>query len=271
MLPTRLFDSLVQGHASRGQTFWRNAAFALAIAALIPTSASAAEIALIGSVAFKGPLDILIPEFTKATGHHVTIWLAAGPALARQIDSGAPCDVVVVVTPQFDGLVKSGAAQPGSGRTLGSLDVELAYPANAPKPDISTPEKLKALVLSAHAISSSDPALGGASALYFQTVATKLGIADAANAKLIKTPSGDGPKPVAAGKAEIGFGMSSEVADAPGTAGEPLDPTDPKSKITLVAATMTKAQDAAAANALVAFLATPKAAEVIRRKGFTTP
>ena len=107
MLPTRLFDSLVQGHASRGQTFWRNAAFALAIAALIPTSASAAEIALIGSVAFKGPLDILIPEFTKATGHHVTIWLAAGPALARQIDSGAPCDVVVVVTPQFDGLVEA--------------------------------------------------------------------------------------------------------------------------------------------------------------------
>ena len=247
----------------------RHAACALAACAALSSAASAADIALIGSVAMKGPLEILVPQFSKATGHHVTVWLAAGPAITKQIDSGAPCDVVVIAPAQLDGLVKAGAAN--AGVTLGSIIVELAFPANASPPDISSPERLKALVLKAHAISSSDPALGGASAVYFQALAAKLGVADAVNAKLIKTGSGDGPKPVGDGRAEIGVGMSSEVAAAPGTAGIPFDAADPKSKVTMVAAAMTKAQDAAAAKALVAYLSSPESEAVIRKAGFVTP
>jgi molybdate transport system substrate-binding protein len=237
----------------------------------LASTAQAAEVTLIGSVAFKGPLEILVPQFTKATGHSVKLTLTSAAGAAKQVKDGAICDVVLITPAGLDDLQAAGVTSALTRQTIGTTSVSLAFKAGSPAPDIATPEKLRAVLLAANAISASDPANGGASSTYFLALSDRMGIGAEMRAKLIPTKSGDGAVPVAEGKAALGIGLSSELAATPGVLGEPLQDADPKSKIVLVVATTTKAPQPSAAAEFVHFLAMPDAVAEIRRAGFVTP
>src|SRR5215468_4120075 len=62
--------------------------------------------------------------------------------------------------------------------------------AGAPKPDISTPEALKATLLRAKSIAYSEPSAGGASGVYFAKLLERMGIAEQMKAKTKYPPAG---------------------------------------------------------------------------------
>ena len=80
----------------------------------------------------------------------------------------------------------------------------VAAKAGAPKPDISTPEKLKAALLAAKSVAYTDPAGGGASGVLVAKMLDRLGIADAIKAKTHLTTGPVGAL-VASGEGELGL------------------------------------------------------------------
>ncbi len=245
----------------------RGLALAAMCVVLAPVAGQAAEVKLLASVAIKSMFDQVIPAFEKASGDTVVVQYATAAGTAKQIESGVPFDVAVTVQKSTDALVKSGAVLAQPRPVVGVAVAALAYREGSKRPDISTDAKFKSVVLSAPRISLSDPALGGASAVYFLSVVKRLGIDAQVGPRLINTKPGEGAMPVQTGEARYGVAMTSEVAAVKGVRAVPIFPTDPASSLVLVASISSKANQPAAAAAFVKYLQSPAAMRLRRKNG----
>jgi molybdate transport system substrate-binding protein len=228
---------------------------------------NAAEITV---VAGAGPLpDVmgtLLPMFESATGNKVKISFKGAPAITADLKQGA-ADLVVTNTEVVDELAAAGDVV-GNGKTLLMISkVGVAVKAGAPKPDISTPDKLKAALLAAKTVGYSQ----GASGQHFLTVIQKLGIADAVKAKAVIAQGRPVGAAIASGEAEIGVQQVAELRPVPGTEVIGEMPAELQKQIPYSAGIATKAKDAETAHALVSFLRSETALDVLKRKGMDLP
>jgi molybdate transport system substrate-binding protein len=215
----------------------------------------------------KGALEQLGPMFEKVSGHKVTFEYDAPPEMARRVNSGAGVDVVLAGLAAVDAFAKSGAVNPDSEAPVGTAVASIAYKRGTPRPDIATPDSLKAFLLSAKSISFSDPAGGGASSVYFAGVMQRLGIVDAVMQKATLTKVGEGAIPAASGQTDYAVAQSSEIALQPGLDGVPIFPEDPKSKSAFAAAVSTNSTQPDVARAFIRFLLSPDGTNVRKAKG----
>ena len=234
---------------------------------LAAATANAAEITVAAS---GGPLpDVmgtLVPMFEKASGHKVKISFKAQPAISADVRQGA-VDLIVTNTEVVDELAKSGDVD-GNAKTLLMISkVGLAVKAGAPKPDISTPDKLKAALLAAKTVGYSQ----GASGQHFLTVVQKLGITDAVKAKAVITQGRPVGAAIASGEAEIGVQQVAELLPVPGIDFVAEMPGELQKQIPYSAAIPAKAKDAGTARAMVQFLRSEEALAVLKRKGMDLP
>jgi molybdate transport system substrate-binding protein len=232
------------------------------LSALVAGTASAAEITV---VAGGGPLpDVmgtLVPMFESATGNKVKISFKGGAAITADVKQGT-ADLVITGTDAVDELATSGDVV-GNGKTLLMISkVGVAVKAGAAKPDISTPDKFKAALMAAKTVGYSQ----GASGQHVLTVIQKLGIADAVIAE--GRPVGAA---IASGEAEIGMQQVAELRPVPGIDVIGELPPDLQKQIPYSAGIATKAKDAATARALVSFLRSEAARDVLKRKGMDLP
>ena len=230
-------------------------------------SASAAEIKVLSSVAFKGALNDIVPMFEKSSGDKVIIAYDTGANVAKRIDAGEAFDVVVATVGGIADFVKKGIVSPEPKALLGVSIAALAYKEGTPKPDISTPEAFKNVILKAKAISSSDRN-GWRFGELFHCDSRTLGSDSGGSTKAHFDQTW--PKaafPVGDGRAPIGIAMTSEIAMVPGVVGEPLDASDPKSKLAFAAGLSAKSKEPKAAQAFIAILLSPKAGEIQKAKG----
>src|SRR5215831_20707057 len=122
-----------------------------------------ARAAEINVVAGGGPLpDVmgtLLPMFEKATGNKVKFSSKGAAEITSDLRSGA-ADLVITNTEVVDDLAKNGAVA-GDGKTLLMISkVAVGVKAGAPRPDVSTPEKLKAALLAAKTVGYSQGSSG---------------------------------------------------------------------------------------------------------------
>jgi molybdate transport system substrate-binding protein len=229
--------------------------------------ANAGEITVVAS---GGPLpDVmgtLMPMFEKNTGNKVKISFKGEPAIAADVKGGA-ADLVVTNTEVVDKLVAAGDVT-GGGQTLLMISkVGIAVKTGAAKPDISTPDKLKAALLAAKTVGYSQ----GASGQHFLTVIEKLGIADAVKGKAVIAQGRPVGAAIASGEAEIGVQQVAELRPVPGTEVIGEMPADLQKQIPYSAGIVAKGKDAQTARALVSFLRSEAAVEVLKRKGMDVP
>jgi molybdate transport system substrate-binding protein len=238
------------------------------LSALVPgAAANAGEITVVAS---GGPLpDVmgtLVPMFEKTTGNKVKISFKGGPAIAADVKQGA-ADLVVTNTEVVDRLAAAGDVA-GDGKTLLMISkVGVAVKAGAPKPDISTPDKLKAALLAARTVGYSQ----GASGQHFLTVIDKLGIAEAVKGKAVIAQGRPVGAAIASGEAEIGVQQVAELRPVPGTEVIGEMPGDLQKQIPYSAGIVAKGKDTQTAQALVSFLRSEAALEVLKRKGMDLP
>jgi molybdate transport system substrate-binding protein len=250
--------------------WWKVAAVAMAgcVAPLVAgTAVNAAEVTV---VAGGGPLpDVigtLVPMFEKATGNKVTISFKGAPAVQADVKQGA-ADLVITNTETVDAFSAAGDVA-ANGKTLLMISkVGVAVKAGAPKPDVSTPDKLKAALLAAKTVGYSQ----GASGRHFQTVIEKLGIADAIKAKAVIAQGRPVGAAIASGEAELGVQQVAELRPVPGTEVIGEMPADLQKQIPYSAGIVAKGKDAQTARALVSFLRSEAALEVLKRKGMDLP
>lgn len=229
--------------------------------------AHAAEITV---VAGGGPLPevmgTLLPMFEKSTGNKVTISFKGAPQIAADLKQGA-ADLVITNTEVVDELATGGDVV-RDGKTLLMISkVGVGVKAGTSRPDISTPDKLKAALLAAKTVGYSQ----GASGQHFQTVIQKLGIADAIKAKAVVVQGRPVGAAIASGEAEIGVQQVAELRPVAGVDVIGEMPAALQKQIPYSAGVAAKAKDAATARALVTFLRSEAARDVLKRKGMDLP
>jgi molybdate transport system substrate-binding protein len=219
------------------------------------------EIKVLCTIGMRTVLDQLAPAFERAQGCGVTLIYDSSVALMQRISAGEHGDIAVFTAAAIDQLVAQGkiAARSDLARSF----VGLAVRAGAPRPDISTPQAFKHALLAAKSVVHSKT---GASGLYFVSLTERLGIADAIRAKAI-VQDGIVGRIAAQGGAEIAVQQISELMQADGIDIVGPLPSDLQSVTIFSAGVFTTSPQGDLARALVADLASPAHAALIRLKG----
>lgn len=237
--------------------------------ALFSGVAGAEQLDVMNSGGFTAAYKALQKKFEAASGH--TLNTAWGPSMGKspqaipnRLANGEPADVVIMVAYALDDLIEQGVVDPASRTELADSRIGMVVRAGAAPPDISTPEKLKQVMLAARSIGYSDSASG----VYIEReLFDKLGIAKQVKSKarmIEKTPVA---ALVASGDIEIGFQQVSELLPVPGVV---LAGRLPESlqKVTVFAAGVpVKARHPGGGRELIAYLASAAARDEVRASG----
>ncbi|AMN41883.1 molybdate ABC transporter periplasmic protein [Rhodoplanes sp. Z2-YC6860] len=229
--------------------------------------ASAAEIKVLTTGAFKQVLLALVPEYEKATGNKVVVDNGTVGQLQKRVDDGEAFDVLVLSPKGIDDYIKSGKIAAGSNARVGKVGVGVMVKEGAPKPDIGTVDAFKQALLKAKTVGYIDPASGGSSGIYVADLLVKLGIADHIKPKAKLQKGGHVSDLVKAGEAEIGIHQIGEIIGQPGvTLVGPL-PAEIQNYTVYAVGVGAHAKEAEAAKAFIKVLTGPSAASVLKSKG----
>ncbi|TMK00385.1 MAG: ABC transporter substrate-binding protein [Alphaproteobacteria bacterium] len=157
--------------------------FAIALAA--PTASDAAEIKVLTTRAMNHVLTELAGAFQRTSEHKVALILAPPAEIKRRIVNSEIVDVAMSGSGIIEDLVQQGKIARDSTLTLARVGYGVAVRAGSAKPDIASVEAFKRTLLAARSIVYTDPAVGGASGIYFEKVLDRLGIAKEIKAKSI--------------------------------------------------------------------------------------
>ena len=188
--------------------------------------------------------------------------------LVKRIESGEAADVLILSRAGIDALRKQGKIAPGSEVTLAGSGVAIAVKAGAPKPDISTPEALRATLLKTKAIAYSEPSAGGASGVYFAKLLERMGIAEQMKPKTKYPPAGGfSAALLMTGEAELAVQQKPELLHVAGAEIVGFLPGDLNMVTEFAAAIMPGCKNAEAGKALIGMLRSPESKAVFRSKG----
>ncbi len=248
-------------------------ALAWALTATLATpvidTAAAAEITAFFPVSMEHTAREVVPPFEKTSGHKVTIQYGTAGAVATKVRNGEVADVLISTAAQIDALSKDNKLVAGSNSGLAKVGVGMLVPKGAAKPDISTVEKFKAVLLAAKGISYTDPALGGPAGIYMAKLLDQLGIGPEMKLKTkLSGPGAAVSTTVINGEAELGFIMINEIlADTRVDYVGPL-PAPIQDYTRFAIALVASGKEQAAAGALVKVMTSADTLTIMRRMGF---
>ena len=240
--------------------------FAAAAAGLLLFSsmAHAAEIKVLSTQATEDTYRELVPQFEKASGHKVTTIFTGTLNVEKRLAEGEAYDLIIMAGPAIDAQIKAGKAAAGSRVDLAKSGVALGVPKGAPRPDISTVDKLKKTILEAKSIGYST----GPSGVYMIGLFDRLGLTDQIKGKLKQTPSGVFVGDlIAKHEVEIGFQQVSEIGTFPGVDLVAPLPAEVQQTTVFSSGIIAGAKETDAAKELVKFLKSPQAAEAFKKRG----
>ncbi len=229
--------------------------------------APAADLKVMSTVALNAVFDDLKPKFERATGHSLTLVYSVIADLKKRIQDGETADLMFLSRGALDDLEKEGKVAAGSIVNVAKSSVAVAAREGAPKPDISTPDALKATLLAAKSVVYADPAKGGASGVHFAKMVERLGITDAMKPKTILVPGAQAAEVVSKGQAELGVAMASEIVPVPGAQLVGVLPSDLGMTLVFSAGVGATNKDREAANALIRFVTGPEGVAALKAKG----
>jgi molybdate transport system substrate-binding protein len=213
------------------------------------------------TIGMRTVLDEVAPAFARDNGVAIERVYDSSVALMRRIAEGESGDVAVFTAAAIDDLMRQGKIRDRTD--LARSGVGIAVAKGAHKPDIGTAEKFKRALLAAKSIAHSKT---GASGLYFVSLTERLGIAEVVRAKA-KVQDGIVGDVAARGEAEIAVQQISELMQSAGVDIVGPLPGELQSITIFSAGVFAGSRQQAAAEAFVAYLASPAVAPVIRQKG----
>jgi molybdate transport system substrate-binding protein len=214
------------------------------------------------------------PKFERATGHVLVTTFDSTGLLAKRIASGEKVDVVVLSQPAVEDLERGGQVLGGSIAHLAQSVAAVAVRTGAARPDISSANAFRRLLLSAASVARPSPAVGGSSGDHIVKVLERLGVSDQVNAKTVIATTGhpgqvaNSPgEAVAIGAAEIALHQLQELMAVPGIEIVGPFPGELQGSFSFSAGLGSAGKQTAAGKELIEFLRTPQALDVIRAKG----
>ena len=178
-------------------------------------SAKGENVKIYAAAVAKTPLTAIAADFEKSTGNTVTLVFDTAGATEQRFRADPEASLLITTVPLIRNAESSGALKDGTSTLLGSTVAGVAVPPKSAKPDVSSPEKLKAALLAAKRIAVSDPARGATVGTHFMKVIEALGVKDEVVKKTTFASDGiETMRLVLEGKADIGVSQSSEIVQA---------------------------------------------------------
>jgi molybdate transport system substrate-binding protein len=218
----------------------------------------------ISSMATRQVLGELARAWEQRSGSKVAIESVGGVDAAKRVAAGEPFDVVILASDAIDKLIAGGHAVAGTRVDLVDSGVAVAVRAGAPRPDISSEEALKRAVLAAPAIGYST----GPSGVSLVKLFERWGVTQELQGRLVQAPPGIPVGAlVARGEIALGFQQLSELIHLEGIDLVGPMPAAVQITTTFSGAVCAASTQGAAVRELLAFMASPGAAEAKLRNG----
>ena len=227
-----------------------------------------AQLKVLISGGFSGAYGQLLPEFERTSGMKVTTGSGSSQGtgsqtIGAQLARGVPANVVILSREGLNELIAANRIAAGTDMDLARVPLGVAVRAGTPKPDVSTVEAVKQLLLNAETVAVP----GSTSGIWLATdLFPRLGIAEEVNVKA--TPRGMGATGmVAAGEAEIAVMPVSEILQATGVEFAGTIPPEIQFVQVFSAAVVAGSGQIEDSKRLIEFLASGRASEAIRNSG----
>src|SRR5258706_941726 len=163
----------------------------------------------------KTPLPAIAADYEKTTGNKVTLVFDTAGATEQRFRADPEASLLITTVPLIRAGESTVALRDGTTTMLGSTVAAVAVPPKSAKPDVSSPEKLKAALLAAKRIAVSDPARGATVGTHFMKVIEALGVKDQVLRKTTLASDGVATmRLVLEEGVDIGVSQSSEILQA---------------------------------------------------------
>jgi molybdate transport system substrate-binding protein len=217
---------------------------------------------------FSSAYEQLLPEFERTSGIKVITGSGAsqgtGPqTIAAQLARGVSADVVILSREGLGELIAANRIIAGTDVDLARVPLGVAVRAGTPKPDVSTVEAIKQILLRAKTVAVP----GSTSGIWLRTdLFPRLGIVEKINVKA--APRGArATEMVAEGGADLAIMPVSEILHAAGVDFAGSLPPEIQFIQMFSAAVVAGSREIDGAKRLIEFLASARASEAIRKSG----
>jgi molybdate transport system substrate-binding protein len=237
---------------------------ALLLLLAFPLAVPAADLTVLSGNGARVAVAELASRFARETGNKVSVRFYVNPEVKKRIDAGEAFDVAVLNPPFLDALIKEKKVRGETRAVLGRAGIGVGIKAGAPKPDLSTVDAFKRLLLSSRAVAYPGE---GASGKYFVSVVERLGIMADMKPRLRPMPAEYNVEGVASGEFDLVVVVASRIAGVRGVELAGRIPEELQTWIGFTAGVGAQARDAEAAKALVRYMVSPAARPVIEAAG----
>lgn len=234
------------------------------IGLLVATPLHAAELKVLAAEVVEPAVKELAAQFEKNSGHKLKIEYGFGVEHNKRVQSGEAIDVVIGPNGQVGSPATQEKLVPGSTQPLLRIGQGVAVKKGAAKPDVSSPDAIKAALLKAQSVALVPQGQSGVATLkMFET----LGIAEQMKPKVKAVKVEEIVPTVAKGDAELALFLNNYLIGNPAVDYAGPYPGNLQSYVAFSAGVGAKAGDAEAAEAFVKFLSSPAAAGAIKTHG----
>ena len=231
-----------------------------------------AKLNVLISGGFSGAYEELLPQFEQTSGIKVTTGSGAsqgtGPqTIAAQLARSVPADVVILSREGLNELIAAKRIVSGTDVDLARAPIGVAVRAGTPKPDVSTVDAFRQVLLKAKTVAVP----GSTSGIWLTTeLFPRLGVADKINVE-VRPRGTDATAMLAAGGADLGVLPNSEIVYAAGVefAGNIAD--EIQFVQTFSAAIVAGSGQIEDSRRLIEYLTSARASEAIRKSGMEPP
>jgi molybdate transport system substrate-binding protein len=218
---------------------------------------------LLSTLALKGAVERLAGHYQTAAGVRLDADFAPTVGLLKRLREGETADVLILTREGLEELVAEDTVVASSQIDLARSWVGLAVKAGQPHPDISTEAALRAALLAARSVAYSKI---GASGIYFAELIQKMDLASEINARATIT-AGFTAERLITGEADLAVQQLSELKQVAGVELVGPIPHELQTAAVFTAGRMASSRNAAQADALLKYLASPEVAPVLREAG----
>lgn len=182
--------------------------------AALTASTNAAEIRVLApGFVYNSALKDLAADFTKRTGVAVVVSEGGMNVIVDQIKTATPAaDVIALPADLMNTLYLDGGIVAGSYTPLGRDELGLAVKKGAPKPDISTVEKLTTVLKAAQAVEVNDPKAGTMQGVIIDGILKR---PEFAGVHVVPVAKGEGAGALARGEGDMAIQLVPEILNKP--------------------------------------------------------
>lgn len=234
------------------------------IAIVAQTACHTSSIKVMTTRAIATVLKETSTEFEKTSGHKLSITTDIAIRMVRQIQAGELFDVLVASPELIDTLIKQDKIIAKTKTILARSGIGVAVRAGVEKPDISSVEAFKNVLINAKSIAYLKE---GQSGIYIDGLIKRLGLAETLKSKVVRPDRDIVSELVAKGEVELGLVVITQILTTPGVELVGQLPAEIQSFAVFVAGVSTDSKVPAASKELIRFLTSPQAVRVMKLQG----